>query len=70
MVEGRPVGMAAHWLELAESPHDLLTVQQVEPIVFRDGRAVVGVRPGRYTLSVFARWQRGDAAFYFTVVVG
>jgi hypothetical protein len=70
LVEGRPVGMTAHWLEPAESPGDLLTVQQVEPIVFRDGRAVVGVRPGRYTLSVFARWQRGDAAFYFTVVVG
>ena len=70
LVEGRPVGMTAHWLEPAEGPDDLLTVQQVEPIVFRDGRAVVGVRPGRYTLSVFARWQQGDAAFYFTVAVG
>lgn len=70
LVEGRPVAMTAHWLEPAEAPQDLVTVPQVEPIVFRDGRAVVGVRSGRYTLSVFARWQRGDAAFYFTVVVG
>ena len=69
-VEGRPVAMTAHWLEPAEAAQDLVTVPQVEPIAFRDGRAVVEVRTGRYTLSVFARWQRGDAAFYFTVVVG
>ena len=69
LVEGRPVAMTAHWLEPAETPRDLVTVPQVEPVVFRDGRAVVGVGPGRFTLSVFARWQRGDAAFYFTVIV-
>jgi hypothetical protein len=69
LIEGRPVAMTAHWLEPAETPEDLLTVPQVEPIVFRDGRAVVGIPPGRYTLSIFARWQRGDAAFYFAVVV-
>jgi len=69
LIEGRPVAMTAHWLERADAPEDLLTVPQVEPIVFRDGRGVVGVPPGRYTLSIFARWQRGDAAFYFAVVV-
>jgi hypothetical protein len=41
----------------------------VTDLDFRSGTTTLGVRPGKYVVALFGRWEQGDGELYFPVEV-